>query len=103
MLAEKNDAIYNYVSACTVDRRRINIKKRISDSDYFLKGNDFDYELLKKAFKVHGAVKINDSLSIVPIGNEKPYAIVFVQKTKDGWRIIKVEDTFPGSDMPWGW
>ena len=99
----EDDSIYKYVHVCTVNRLRINMKKRIAGSDYFLKTNDFEYEYFKRTFMVHKSLKINDSLSIVPVGGEKPYAIVFVQKTKDGWRIIKVEDPGVDSDPLWRW
>ena len=91
---EKDDMIYNYVDRCTVNRYRLDLKKGAIDHDYFLKSNDFEYEYFKKIYRVHKAVKIDDSLSIVPVGYENPYVIVVVQKTKDGWRIIKVEDRF---------
>ena len=103
MSPEKDDIIYNYVYECTVNKYRINVKKGIADSDYFLKSNDFMYEYFKKIYKAQKAVKINDSLSIVPVGDEQPHLIVFVQKTKAGWRIIKVEDPGVDSDPLWRW
>ena len=103
MSPEKDDIIYNYVYECTVNKYRINVKKGIADSDYFLKSNDFMYEYFKKIYKAQKAVKINDSLSIVPVGDEQPHLIVFVQKTKAGWRIIKVEAPGVDSDPLWRW
>ncbi len=90
----KNDAIYKYVYACTVNKCRINIKQGLVYSDYFLCSNDFDYESFKKMLTVYNPVRISDDVSLVPVGNDKLYIVVFVQKTKEGWRIIKVENVF---------
>lgn len=92
---EHDDAIYSYVYACTVNRLRVDIKKGAMDSNYFLKSNDFDYEYVKKILRVHTPVKIDNSLTLVPVGGAKSsFLVAFVQKTKEGWRIIKVENGY---------
>ncbi len=89
-----NDVMYEYVYACTVNKCRIDRKQGRVFSDYFLCTNDFDYEDFKKQLTVHEPVRISDDISLVPVSNGKLYIVVFTQKTKDGWRIIKVEDIF---------
>lgn len=89
-----NDAIYKYVYACTVNKCRIDLKQGRVYSDYFLRGNDFDYEYAKKMLTVHAPVNITDKVSLIPVGGDLSSIVVFVQKTKEGWRIIKVEDVF---------
>jgi len=91
----KDEIMYRYVYACTVNKCRIDLKQANLDANYFLRGNDFYYERFK-SLTVHAPVSINDSIALVPVGfgDEKPSILVFVQKTKDGWRIIKVEDSW---------
>lgn len=93
-----NNVIYEYVYACTVNKLRIDQKQARIYSDYFLCGNDFSYEEFKKSLIVHNPVSLSDTISLVPVSVGfhigKPNILVFVQKTKDGWRIIKVEDPF---------
>ena len=41
-----DDAIFKYVCKCTAKRVRLDYKRVISDSDYYIKGQDFGKELL---------------------------------------------------------
>jgi hypothetical protein len=87
-----DDTLYKYVSKCTVDRLRIEPKKRYIGSDYFLKGNDFWRELLDN-MKIGKIINIYDDISIVPvIFGEKNIIFVFLKKENNSWSIIKVED-----------
>lgn len=87
-----NDKIYEYVYTCTVNRLRSDLHQGNMDTDYFLKTQDFDYDDDAPSLKVYDAIGVHNSLFLVPVGKEKPYLLVFVQRTSEGWRIIKVED-----------
>ena len=99
---EYNDVMYKYVYPCTVNKLRIDHEQGARDADYFLAGQDFVYEEDAKNYYVHPAVRVTETLSLVPVGARltenavpgevgKPFLLVFVQKTREGWRIIKVE------------
>ena len=96
-VAEMDDEIYNYVYSCTVNKLRIEHKMSSTDSNYFIKGNDH-WPQLFTYISVGKAVKINDDVSIVPLGfgetksESAPCLAVFTQKEDGVWRIIKVED-----------
>ena len=89
-----DDEIYKYVYVCTVKRLRMEHKMGVGDADYFLKSQDFNTEFLK-SLSIHNAIKINDTVSIIPIDfdvkNNFPVLIVFMQKEDGSWRITKVE------------
>lgn len=91
---EYNDIMYNYVYPCTVNKLRVDHEQGARDADYFLFGQDFIYEVSAKNYTVHPAVPVTDTLSLVPVGTGTPFLMVFVRKTKEGWRIIKVDDKY---------
>jgi hypothetical protein len=93
----KNDEMYKYVYPCTVKKLRIDMKQSKLNGDHFLRGNDFSYEDFKKSLTVHAPVSISDSIALVPVGvgfTDKLRIVVFLQKTTEGWRIIKVESIY---------
>jgi len=90
-----NDEMYKYVYPCTVKKCRIDLKQARGDADYFFRTNGFYLQEGLKSLAVHAPVSISDSIALVPVGfNERLRVVVFVQKTTEGWRIIKVEDIF---------
>ena len=91
----KNDEMCKYVYPCTVKKLRIDMKQGKLGGDYFLRGNDFYLLEGLKSLAVHAPISVSDSIVLVPVGfNERLFVVVFVQKTTEGWRIIKVEDIF---------
>jgi hypothetical protein len=92
-----NNMIYKYVSKCTIDRLRIDYKRKFIDSDYFIKANDFWRELLGN-FVVKNRIIISDSITIVPVifhVEEKKHPIfVFIENKNGLLYIIKVEDAY---------
>lgn len=93
---ENNDAIYDYVHTCTVNRLRKEYRKGLYFTNYFYQTNGFDSELDPPP-TVHKSVKISDTVSLVPVAHGTiPYILVFVQKEKGMLRIIKVEDVTVG-------
>lgn len=95
-LPELNDEVYKYVYPCTVLRLRIEYETGSKDYNYFIDGNDYWPEL-SKYITVGKAIKINDTISIVPFGfgetksRSTPNSIVFVQEEKGILYITKVE------------
>ena len=92
-----DDAIFKYVCKCTAKRVRLDYKRVVADSDYFLRGQDFGKELLDNLM-VGKSIDVDDSLSLVPVSvsvrNEyAPYIVVYVEKTKGRMCISKVEDS----------
>lgn len=92
-----DDAIFKYVCKCTAKRVRLDYKRVVADSDYFLRGQDFGKELLDNLI-VGKSIDVDDSLSLVPVSIlfRKEYApdiVVYVEKTKGRMCISKVEDT----------
>jgi hypothetical protein len=91
------DKIYEYVSQCTVDRLRIEYKRKMIGSDYFLKGNDFWPELLD-TMTVEEEIPLSENVSIVPLvfhtGQNRQHVIaVFLKKRNNALAIIKIEDS----------
>ena len=90
------DEIYKYVCESTVDRLRIEHKMGSRDYNYFIDTND-NWPELFTYITTGKVVKINDDLSLVPLGfgetkaRSAPHLIIFVQKGKNGLRIIKVD------------
>ena len=95
-LPELDDEIYKYVCESTVDRLRIEHKMGSRDYNYFIDTND-NWPELFTYITTGKVVKINDDLSLVPLGfgetkaRSAPHLIIFVQKGKNGLRIIKVD------------
>lgn len=89
----EHDVIYEYVGPCTVQRCRKDLKKNAMDADYFLRTNGFEPEDAARLV-VHKSIKLNEHLAIVPVGEDKPYILVFVQEEQGKLRIIKEEDIF---------
>ena len=92
-----DDVIFKYVCKCTAKRVRLDYKRVVADSDYFLRGQDFGKELLDNLM-VGKSIDVDDSLSLVPVSvsfrNEyTPYIVVYVEKTKGRMCISKVEDS----------
>ena len=92
-----DDTIFKYVCKCTAKRVRLDYKRVVADSDYFLRGQDFGKELLDNLM-VGKSIDVDDSLSLVPVSvsfrNEyAPYIVVYVEKTKGRMCISKVEDS----------
>ena len=86
-----------YVCKCTAKRVRLDHKRVVADSDYYLRGQDFGKELLDNLM-VGKSIDVDDSLSLVPVSvsvrNEyAPYIVVYVEKTKGRMCISKVEDS----------
>lgn len=91
-IPENNDAIYNYVYICTVNKLRMNYKKGIISFNYFYQSNDFDSKE-DTIYVAPKSIKVSDTISIVPIGYTKEISmVVFVQHENGQFRIIKVED-----------
>ena len=92
-----DDGMFKYVCKCTAKRVRLDYKRVVADSDYFLRGQDFGKELLDNLM-VGKSIDVDDSLSLVPVSvsfrNEyAPYIVVYVEKTKGRMCISKVEDS----------
>ena len=92
-----DDAMFKYVCKCTAKRVRVDYKRVVADSDYFLRGQDFGKELLDNLM-VGKSIDVDDSLSLVPVSvlfrkEYAPYIVVYVEKTKGRMCISKVEDT----------
>ena len=92
-----DDAIFKYVCKCTAKRVRLDHKRVVADSDYYLRGQDFGKELLDNLM-VGKSIDVDDSLSLVQVSvsvrNEyAPYIVVYVEKTKGRMCISKVEDS----------
>lgn len=92
-----DDAIFKYVCKCTAKRVRLDYKRVISDSDYYIKGQDFGKELLDNLM-VGKSIDVDDSLSLVPVSIlfRKEYApdiVVYVEKTKGRMCISKIESS----------
>ena len=92
-----NDKIYEYVNRCTIDRLRVDYKRKFIGYDYFTKGNDFWKGLLETII-VEKEIYIDNNISIVPVvfsgdKKHKHIVLVFLKKGKDSLSIIKVEDT----------
>ena len=90
-----DDAIFKYVCKCTAKRVRLDYKRIVGDSDYYLKGQDFGKELLDNLM-VGKSIDVDDSLSLVPVSVlfRKEYApdiVVYVEKSKGRMCISKVE------------
>ena len=97
-----DDAIFKYVCKCTAKRVRLDYKRVVADSDYFLRGQDFGKELLDNLM-VGKSIDVDDSLSLVPVSIlfRKEYApgiVVYVEKTNGNMCISKVEDS-PGPNL----
>ena len=90
-----DDAIFKYVCKCTAKRVRLDYKRIVGDSDYYLKGQDFGKELLDNLM-VGKSIDVDDSLSLVLVSVlfRKEYApdiVVYVEKSKGRMCISKVE------------
>ena len=95
-LPELDNNVYKYIYPCLVNKLRIEYKTGSRDFNYFTYGNDYWPEL-SNYITTGAAVKINDEVSIVPLGfgetkeRSVPNLIVFVQREKDTLYITKVE------------
>ena len=92
-----DDGMFKYVCKCTAKRVRVDYKRVVADSDYFLRGQDFGKELLENLM-VGKSIDVDDSLSLVPVSIlfRKEYApdiVVYVERTKGRMCISKVEDS----------
>ncbi len=92
-----DDVIFKYVCKCTAKRVRLDHKRVVADSDYYLRGQDFGKELLDNLV-VGKSIDVDDSLSLVPVSIlfRKEYApdiVVYVERTKGRMCISKVEDS----------
>ena len=90
-----DDGMFKYVCKCTAKRVRVDYKRVVADSDYFLRGQDFGKELLDNLM-VGKSIEVDDSLSLVPVSVlfRKEYApdiVVYVEKSKGRMCISKVE------------
>ena len=92
-----DDGMFKYVCKCTAKRVRLDYKRVVADSDYFLRGQDFGKELLDNLM-VGKSIDVDDSLSLGPVSaifrkEYAPHILVYVEKTKGRTCISKVEDT----------
>ena len=90
-----DDGMLKYVCKCTAKRVRLDYKRVVADSDYFLRGQDFGKELLDNLM-VGKSIDVDDSLSLVPVSMSyrkeyAPYVVVYVEKNKGRMCISKVE------------
>ena len=90
-----DDGMFKYVCKCTAKRVRLDYKRVVADSDYFLRGQDFGKELLDNLM-VGKSIDVDDSLSLVPVSIlfRKEYApdiVVYVEKINGRMCISKVE------------
>ncbi len=96
-LPESSNDIYKYIYPCVVSKLRIEYKMGARSFNYFIQSNDYWPEL-SLHITTGEAVKINDSVSIVPLGfgetkeRSVPRLIVFVQNEKGTLYITKVEE-----------
>ena len=94
-----DDEIYKYIHPCVVSKLRIEHKTASRDFDYFIQSNDYWPET-SKYITVGKAIKINDEVSIVPLGFEEtkeksaPRLVIFVQNEKGTLYITKVEPVY---------
>ena len=94
--------LFKYVCKCTAKRVRLDYKRVVGDSDYYLRGQDFGKELLDNLM-VGKSIDVDDSLSLVPVSIlfRKEYApdiVVYVEKAKGRMCISKVEYS-PGPNL----
>ena len=94
-----DQAIFKYVCRCTAKRVQFDYNRGVSaeGTDYYLKAQDFEKEDMEN-FMAGKSISVNDSLSLVPVsmGYTKQYApdiVVYVEKTKGGMCISKVESS----------
>ena len=99
--------ILKYVCRCTARRVQFDYNRGVSadDSDYYMRRQDFGKEELENLM-VGKSIAVNESLSLVPVsmGYQKgynPYLVVFVENTKSGMCISKVESSrYPNFRAP---
>ena len=102
-----DQAIFKYVCRCTAKRVQFDYNRGVSadDSDYYMRRQDFGKEELENLM-VGKSIAVNESLSLVPVsmGYQKgynPYLVVFVENTKSGMCISKVESSrYPNFRAP---
>ena len=102
-----DQAIFKYVCRCTAKRVQFDYNRGVSadDADYYQKGQEILKESLEN-FRVGKSIAVNESLSLVPVsmGYQKgynPYLVVFVENTKSGMCISKVESSrYPNFRAP---
>ena len=102
-----DEAIFKYVCRCTAKRVQFDYNRGVSadEADYYQKGQEILKESLEK-FMVGKSISVTDSLSLVPVsmGYQKgynPYLVVFVENTKSGMCISKVESSrYPNFRAP---
>ena len=92
-----NEIIYEYVNNCVVNNIRIFYEREYFDANYFTKTQDIWKEWLN-GLVTHKSINIDGVISIVPISfklsvDVQHQLVVFVQKEKDGFKIIKIVDT----------
>ena len=99
-----DQAIFKYVCRCTAKRVQFDYNRGVSadEADYYQKGQEILKESLEN-FRVGKSIVVNESLSLVPVsmGYNKEYApdiVVYVEKTKGGMCISKVEFS-PGPNL----
>ena len=102
-----DEAIFKYVCSCTAKRVQFDYNRGVSadGADYYQKGQEVLKESLEN-FMVGKSISVNESLSLVPVsmGYQKgynPYLVVFVENTKSGMCISKVESSrYPNFRAP---
>ena len=99
-----DQAIFKYVCRCTAKRVQFDYNRGVSadEADNYQKGQEILKESLEN-FRVGKSIAVNESLSLVPVsmGYNKEYApdiVVYVEKTKGGMCISKVEFS-PGPNL----
>jgi hypothetical protein len=88
-----NNEIYKYVSACTVERCRLEYKRMNIDSDYFTKSQGFDQKWLN-SMTVSNPIQLEEHTSVILVDFDQASTLslaVFVQKENTSYRIIRVE------------
>ena len=92
-----DDAIYKYVSKCTAEKIRMDLKRGIVDWDYFTVSQD-TIETWESTLTVYDPIQIDEHVSIVPVNFDPhvggPALAVFVRKENESFKIIKIEDLY---------
>lgn len=97
-LPEESDEILKFVNPCTIKRLRIDLDRASLEVDYFYRTQDAEREVLDGLI-VHDAIAVNDHQYVVPVTihfgeRTKPHLLVFVEKEKGAYTILKVEAVY---------
>lgn len=98
--AEMTKDIYKFVSKSTVDKIQLDTKNGTlpNDVSYFTKVQDYDPTEWQSSINVHAFTELNNGVVLVPVSlgkTEKSDVILFLDKNKGHWEIIKAVDSRP--------